>query len=187
MSSAHLCSPETSRLVIVDLQIRLSAAMPEIDRAAMVQNTDILLQAATALEVPVVCTEQYPRGLGSTVPTIVNRLPKTALRLEKTSFSCGDADGFLNALNFPRRAQVILVGQEAHVCVLQTAFDLTARGYRVFVVEDAVCSRSAAHRRNALSRLRDGGIVITNVESVLFEWLRDAAHPQFKTLSALIR
>jgi nicotinamidase-related amidase len=81
----------------------------------------------------------------------------------------------------------VLAGQETHVCVLQTAFDLLEEGYAVFVVEEGVCSRNAAHKRNALERMVRAGVTITNLESVLFEWLADAAHPQFKALSALIR
>jgi nicotinamidase-related amidase len=187
VSTPLLCSAEHSQLVVVDLQIRLLAAMSEPERAAMVKNTEILLQAAEVLDIPVLYTEQYPKGLGPTVPAIAERMPALARGLEKTGFSCCAADGFSKTLKATGREQVILVGQETHVCVLQTALELMAEGYRVFVVEDAVCSRSTVHKQNALARMREAGGVVTNIESVVFEWLRDAAHPQFKALSKLIR
>ena len=86
-----------------------------------------------------------------------------------------------------RRKQIILAGMEAHVCVLQTALELHATGLQIFVVEDAVCSRRMKNKINALARLRQAGVIVTNTESVLFEWLRDAGHEHFKTISALIR
>lgn len=187
MTHDDLCSAGNSQLVVVDLQIRLLAAMAEVDRAAQVKNTEILLQAASALEIPVTYTEQYPKGLGPTVPAILERMPATAQVIEKTGFSCCAADGFREVLDRSGRRQVVLIGQEAHVCILQTALELATLGFRVFVVEDAVCSRSAAHKQNALARMRNAGVVVSNLESVLFEWVRDAAHPEFKLVSTLVR
>lgn len=187
MNPAPLCSADDCQLVVIDLQIRLLAAMSEADRSAMVKNTEIFLQAAQVLEVPVVYTEQYPKGLGPTVPAILERLPAMAQSVEKTGFSCCAAEEFLKAVRLTGRRQIVLIGQEAHVCVLQTAFGLLVEGFQVFVAEDGVCSRSVAHKQNALLRMREAGVVITNLESVLFEWLRDAAHPQFKAVSNLIR
>jgi nicotinamidase-related amidase len=186
MNPASLCSSENS-LLVVDMQIRRLSAMPETERGAIVKTTEILLQAAQTLDVPVIYTEQYPKGLGPTVPAILERMPEAAQTVEKSGFSCCAADGFVAALKRTGRNQVILVGQEAHVCILQTAMDLRGLGFPVFVVEDGVCSRSVAHKHNALRRMREMGVVITNHESVLFEWLRDADHPDFKTISNLIR
>jgi nicotinamidase-related amidase len=107
--------------------------------------------------------------------------------LEKTAFSCCNAEGFDAAACADQRTQWILCGMEAHVCVLQTALELRARGLEVFVVADAISSRTEANRDNALARLRQAGVIVSNTESVLFEWLRDASDPQFKVLSALIR
>lgn len=187
MNPALLCSAEDSQLLVVDVQIRLLAAMPEADRAALVKHAEILLQAAEALEIPTVYTEQYPQGLGPTIPALVERMPAMARCFEKTGFSCSAAEGFLPALKVSGRRQVIMVGQESHVCVLQTALELISLGFQVFVVEDAVSSRNPAHKHNALIRLREAGVIITNLESVLFEWLRDATHPHFKTFANLIR
>ena len=187
MNTPLLCSAEDSQLVIVDLQIRLLATMAESERAAMVKNSEILLQAAQALEIPVVYTEQYPKGLGPTVPAILEHMPAMSVYQEKTVFSCCAADGFMQSLRTIGRGQIVLIGQEAHVCVLQTALGLASEGFRVFVVENLVCSRSFANKQNALARMREAGIVVTCLESVLFEWLRDAVHPQFKAVSNLIR
>ena len=182
-----LCRRESSALLIVDVQTRLAAAMPADARAAVLRNAGILIEAARALGIPIVQTEQYPRGLGATEPEIAERLAGRAQRLEKTAFSCCGAEGFDAAVCADNRTQWILCGMEAHVCVLQTALELHARGLEVFVVEDGVCSRTDTNRANALARLRQAGVIVSNTESVLFEWLRDAADPQFKALSALVR
>jgi nicotinamidase-related amidase len=184
--SPALCRAEASQLLVVDVQPRLAAAMPDADRQRTLRNLGVLLEAAQALQVPVIATEQYPKGLGATEPPIAARFPAAVRLFTKTSFSCCGADGFLAGLA-PGRPQVVIGGMETHVCVLQTAFDLHARGLQVFVVGDAVCSRDPDNRQDALERLRQGGIAITSTESVVFEWLRDAAHPQFRTLSALLK
>lgn len=182
-----LCRREDSALLIVDVQSRLAGAMPADARSTVLRNTGILIDAAKALAIPLVQTEQYPRGLGGTEAVLAERLDGAATRLEKTTFSCCGADGFDAAACADGRTQWILCGMEAHVCVLQTALELHARGLQVFVVEDGICSRTEANRANALARLRQAGVIVTNTESVLFEWLRDANDPQFKALSALIR
>jgi nicotinamidase-related amidase len=176
-----------SVLVIVDMQEKLSAVMPENDATAMHENTVSLLEAAKNLAIPVLVTEQYPQGLGQTEQSVREALPNNAPIFEKTSFSCYGASGFMPALDQTKRKQVILVGQEAHVCILQTALDLTEQGYQVHVVEDAICARKAENKFYALQRLQSQNVIITNYESVLFEWLRDAAHPDFKAISSLLR
>ena len=175
-----------SALVIIDVQQRLAAAMPSGVRERVVQQIGILLAAAELLSVPVIVTEQYPKGLGPTEQELINSLKGKAPVIEKTNFSCVKADGFNSALELAACKQVILTGMETHICVLQTALDLIEAGYEVFVVEDAVSSRTKSNQYNALQRLRQAGVIVTNVESLLFEWLQDASHPHFKTLSKLI-
>lgn len=167
-----------SSLVVIDFQEKLAAAMSA--REAVLRAAGILVEAAGLLDIPVLVSEQYPRGLGPTVAELSEKLPASARRVEKTAFS---ACGCLPLT----RGQVVLTGMEAHVCVLQTAFELRAGGREVFVVADAVCSRTEENSRNALERMAAAGIVITNVESVLFEWLRDSEHEHFRTISKLIR
>ena len=106
--------------------------------------------------------------------------------IDKTSFSCAKVDGFMQQLDAMERQQVILSGMESHICILQTALDLKAKGVQVFVVEDAVCSRTQTNNLNAIKRMQQAGIIITSMESVLFEWLADAKHADFKTLSKLV-
>jgi len=176
-----------SVLVLVDVQQRLAAAMPPAARAAVIRNCRALLAAAARLSLPVLATEQYPKGLGPTEPDLLEALPPGAIRIEKTCFSCAGVSPFAQALDALARPQVILAGMEAHVCVLQSALELRAAGRDVFVVEDACSSRNPAHHANAMARMRAAGVIVTNAESVLFEWLRDAAHEHFKAVSALIR
>ena len=182
-----LCSAADSLLVVIDIQPRLAEAMPEEERESMIGNTAMLLQAASELDIPMILTEQYPQGLGTTTPELLGFLPQNTSPLPKTGFSCFCAEGFKSVLADSRCSQVIVTGQETHVCVLQTAFDFLHQGYQVFVVEDAVCSRNPEHKIYALERMRQAGAVVTCGESVLFEWLRDASHPKFKSLAQLIR
>ncbi len=181
-----LSEVQQSRLLIIDEQARLLAAMPEKPRTQLLKNSAILLQAAQTLAVPVVRSEQYPRGLGNTDQAIEALLPADSLKIEKTVFSCGGVAEVAEISHQQVQPQWVLAGVETHVCVLQTALQLQAAGQQVFVVSDACCSRQKQHHKNALQRLSHAGVVISNTESVLFEWLRDARHPAFKELSKLI-
>ncbi len=182
-----LCHADDSCLVVVDIQTRLAAAMAREDRERLLKNTTVLLRAAATLNIPVLATEQYPAGLGPTDAALQQHIPQDKPPLAKTAFSCCQAQGFMEKLELHGRRQVILCGMESHVCILQTALELQHTGRQVFVAEDAVCSRDPARHANALVRLRQAGIFISNMESVVFEWLRDAGHEHFKTLSALLR
>ena len=183
----NLLDSDSSILVMVDIQSRLSAVMSEKDAALMTENNIRLLEAAKILRVPVLLTEQYPKGLGSILPEIREHLPMHVDIFEKTGFSCCSAEGFKHALKISARRQVILTGQETHVCILQSAFELLQQGYQVYVVEDACCSRRAEHKLFALQRMQQHGITIICHESVLFEWLKDAKHADFKAVSTLLR
>ena len=187
MTTPLLCQSALSQLLIIDVQERLAHTMGEEVLAKLVRNTSILLEAAAALAIPVLRTEQYPKGLGPTLPEIIAKLPPDQTAYEKTCFSSCGAAGIEPLLNHAARPQMIITGMEAHICVLQSAIQLQQRGTQVFVVQDAVCSRSKKHYKNALARMQQAGIIISNTESVLFEWLGDSSHPQFKSLSKLIR
>lgn len=183
----NLLTEQNSLLVVIDLQTKLTAAMPEAEAGLMIANAASLIEAAGLLDVPVLLTEQYPTGLGFTEKAISSKLLDFTRIFEKTGFSCCEAIGFTNALVNTNRKQIILIGQEAHVCVLQTALELMHHDYQVYIVEDAICSRKAEHKFYALQRLQQQGATITNYESVLFEWLRDSTHPEFKSISGLLR
>jgi nicotinamidase-related amidase len=175
----------TSQLVIVDMQVKLATVMPAEPLQNAVKNCGILAQAANLLAVPTIVTEQYPQGLGETLAEIKLHLPNCKV-VTKTAFSACDEPKFNQQLQ-RENSQIILAGMEAHICVQQTALGLLKAGKNVFVVEDAIISRNAANKANALARLRNAGCVITNTESVLFEWLGGANHEAFKAVSKLIR
>jgi nicotinamidase-related amidase len=170
----------TSALLLVDLQARL---MPAIDGGGdVVANAGRLIAASAMLEVPLLLTEQNPRGLGPTLPAL---RPPAADVVEKMSFDACRAPGFFARL--PNRPRVVIAGCEAHVCVLQTALGLIEAGREVAVVRDAVGSRRAESKLTALQRLARHGAEIVTVEMVLFEWLESAAHPRFREVVALIK
>jgi nicotinamidase-related amidase len=172
-----LCDINDSQLVIVDVQERLAAVIAPESVASMSRGCVLLLDAAAILGVPVLCTEQYPQGLGSTITAISDHLPATINTLAKTCFSCAGVTEFRQVIQASGRKQVVLA----------TAMELAQQGQEVFVVEDAVCARSPVHHRNAMGRMRQAGIIITNTESVIFEWLRDASHEHFREISALLK
>ncbi len=183
-----LTHAKTSQLLIINIQEKLARAMPKPDRDLMVSNVSRLIQAAGHLEIPILLSEHYGKGLGQTLPEIAQHLPEHTKAKDKLTFSCCTAPGFEEELGqHEQRKQVIIAGLETHICVLQTASGLQQWGYQVFVVEDAVASRSELHRRNALRRMRQGGVQITNSESVAFEWMGDASQPSFKQISQLFR
>jgi nicotinamidase-related amidase len=187
LNPAPLCDSIQCQLLVIDIQERLAAAMAPKTREAVLQNTSLLLQGASLLQIPVIRTEQYPQGLGPTEKVLLEHSPEQTKGFEKTSFSCCGKEGFCETGLDPERKQIVIAGMETHVCVLQTAMELQQRGLQVFVAADAVCSRSDDNRSNALERMRNQGIVISNTESVLFEWLRDAGHEQFRTISKMLR
>lgn len=182
-----LINHQQSQLLIIDQQTRLASAMQEADWQQVETNSGRLLKAADVLEIPVLISEQYPKGLGPTADSVKACAAETSQFIEKTHFSCCQNIDYKKQLVKNNRPQLIICGMETHVCVLQTAIEAMASGFEVYVVEDAVCSRDTAHKQNALQRLQQAGIMITNHESVMFEWLRDARHQQFKYISGLLK
>jgi nicotinamidase-related amidase len=171
-------------LAVIDVQEAFRPAVLDFDRVA--RNVGVLVRAARLLEVPVLVTEQYPKGLGATVPEVAEHLEDVA-PMEKVCFSALEADGFSSALNAGERDQVLLCGIEAHVCVNQTAEDLLADGREVHVACDAVTSRTAENRDLGLHKMERSGAVLTSVETALFEFLRAAGTPQFKEIQGLVK
>jgi nicotinamidase-related amidase len=176
-----------SVLLVIDVQERFLPAIPAIAADQPVgRNCGILLAAARLLAVQAIVSEQYPKGLGATLPHLLAAHPE-ARRLAKTHFSCAEDPALSEALDVRRRRHVVLCGIEAHVCVLATAADLLAQGAQVVVAGDAIASRDAAHRELALAALRDLGALVVPSESVVLRWQRQAGVGCFKQLSALIR
>lgn len=179
-SQAHL-----SQLVVVDVQTKLTDVMPNEAMPQVLRNAGNLIAASKLLAVPLVITEQYPKGLGNTEPALLAAAPHIQA-IEKITFSCMATPKFAQQLS-GEKSQIVLAGMEAHICVLQTALDLIDAGKQVFVVEDAIISREPANKANAIARLRDAGCVITNMESVLFEWLGVAQGDAFKAISQMVK
>lgn len=184
--SSVLPNPKATGLLIIDLQERLAAVMPEIHFQAVLKGHTVLLEMATLFRLPVAYTEQYPKGLGPTVQPLRDWLG-SAQRVEKIEFSACQSTAFREEI-LPRLPHdVILTGMEAHVCVLQTAVDLLAAGHRVFVPLDAVASRTHANLANGLALMERAGAVIVNVETLVFHHLGRAGSEAFKRLSVLVK
>jgi nicotinamidase-related amidase len=171
-------------LVLIDIQDKLAAAMKK--KEDVVANCLHLIELAKMLEIPVLVTEQYPRGLGPTLEEL-----RTALALyepfEKTAFDCCREIGFIEKVAATGRKKLLLTGMEAHICVLQTALGLLQAGYAVQVVRDAVCSRTKDNFRIGIEWLRQAGAVVTGTETVLFQLLEKAGGEAFKVISKRIK
>lgn len=177
-------SPDNSMLAVVDVQEKLTAAMPSYADAE--RGMALAIQGASVLGVDRLVTEQYPRGLGRTVKGLRQHLSDNIPCFAKTSFSCWGDVAFAKHVEAVRPETLVLIGVETHVCIQQTALQAAARGFRVVVPADAVCSRRISDRDVALNLLRERGVVVTTIESLLFDWVRDASHPQFKAISRLV-
>lgn len=180
--SSQLLSRRASHLVVVDVQEKLLPHIPVADR--LVGKCGQLVVGAGVLEVPVFATEQYPQGLGPTAPELAALLGEIP---EKLRFSAAETLALGSAAErTDDRDQVVLCGIESHVCILQTALDLVSHGFVVHVPVDAVASRNKLDWRTALQRMADSGVVLTTVESVLFEWCESAGSEEFKQISRLV-
>jgi nicotinamidase-related amidase len=175
---------DTAVAVAVDYQERLIPAIHE--PAELLRSSRILLAGLKALNIPVIISRQYPKGLGDTVPEI-KEVTGDALPCEKMTFSCWGSEGFRDALQSVNRKNVILCGAEAHVCVLQTATDLLTEGYGVLFTADCTGSRRPYDKKAALKRADREGALIVTCEQILFELLESATAPAFKSISALLR
>ncbi len=172
--------PERTTLVVVDVQEAFRKAIPDFDRVA--KATATLIEGASIIGVPIVATEQYPKGLGETVPEVADHLPAGTEPLEKVCFSAADAEGF----DLAGRDQALVCGIETHVCVNQTALGLLESGVEVQVAEDAVGSRFDENKQVGLHKMERAGAVLTSVETALFELLGRAGTDEFKRVQRLI-
>jgi nicotinamidase-related amidase len=170
-------------LIVVDLQERLLEEIRVAD--AIVARTVELIRAARELEVPILCTEQYPKGLGPTVSAVRDELGEA--RIEKVSFGCFGEEKFVSAWSALERRQLVIAGAETHVCVLQTALAARAGGYDAFVVTDAVAARKKSLHKAGLARMAVAGVEPVTAEMVVFELLGEAGTPEFKRLLPLIK
>ena len=180
-----MLDPKNSALVVIDVQEAFRSVIG--DFSLMTSKICSAVRGAELLGMPVIVTEQYPKGLGSTVEEVSLLLPESAIRFEKTSFGVmGEATVRDHLLNLGSR-HLVVCGLETHVCVAQSCLQMLAHGYEVLLLEDAVSSRFESDRTTALNRLRAGGVSITSVEAMLFEAMQDSRHPKFKEIQSIIR
>ena len=181
---SNLINPKDSLLLIIDIQEKLAPEILDGDKAITV--TEKLLTASAQLDIPHLVTEQYPKGLGTTIETIKPLIKPNSV-LEKITFSAAGSTAFIEQVGSLNKKQMIVCGMETHVCVLQTVLSLVKQGYEIFVVEEGVGSRSAKNKSLGIERMRSSGATIVSCEMVLFEWLQQAGTEAFKALLPLIK
>ncbi|MSR51087.1 MAG: hydrolase [Planctomycetaceae bacterium] len=182
MNHQYRLKVEDTALLVVDMQEKLLPKIMQADE--VIRNASFLVNAAKVLGVPVLGTEQYPKGLGPTVEPIRGMLTKV---WEKQTFSAVGEGGALEYLKSDARIKLVVVGIEAHICVMQTVLDLLNQGFHVFVCVDAVSSRYAIDVKIALKRMQQAGAIMVTAESCVYEWLETAANPAFKEISAMVQ
>ena len=176
---------EKAVLVVIDVQEKLVPAMDERVCGQLVGHINMLIDGFKAMDLPVIATEQYPRGLGHTIEELAVATEQQCI--EKVAFSCAGEPKFIEALEKTGARQVVLVGMEAHVCVYQTLIDLLDRGYNVHLVRDAICSRFKSDYQTVLSMAPQLGAVLTTTEMALFQLVGVAGTDEFKVVSKLAR
>lgn len=183
-----LCQRSASQLLIIDAQERLAAAMPPDELDLVVDNINRLVIAAKLLGIPVIATQQYSKGLGPILESIRDNMPEVHEPTEKTAFSCCTAPGFERNISLhSERRQLVVVGMEAHICIVQTVSGLQRWGYQVFVPGDGVISRNPEHKHCVLDRMRHCGVQVLCTESVGFEWIGDSSDEQFREVWSLFK
>lgn len=176
---------EQAVLVVIDIQERLVPAMPQKVYLRLRSTVEMLVAGAGLLGLPVVTTEQYPQGIGHTVPELADACKDTVV--EKVSFGCCGEPKFLEALKNTGRRQVIVTGMEAHVCVYQTVIGLLEDDYHVHLVRDAICSRNKTDYLSGVANAAQAGAVVTTAETALFQLLQESTHKEFKAVSKLVK
>jgi nicotinamidase-related amidase len=174
-------------LLVIDIQERLAAAMNKSEFDYFCHNVKILLKTAGILDMPVWVTEQYKKGLGPSIPEVAAEFPANTRPIDKIDFSCGVVPEVLEQIANSGCSQIILCGMESHVCVYQTARDLTGQNYQVFVPQDAIISRNSANREIGLHLMQQAGVIRTSTETIIFDLLQRAGTPEFKQISQLVR
>ena len=176
---------EDSLVLIIDVQDKLLHAV--FNKEQVEKKSAIIAEAAKILEIPVVVTEQYPKGLGNTIPAVKDALAEDTEIFEKTAFSALNNEEILEAIKKHNKKQILIFGIETHICVSQTTAAFRELGYEVSVIKDACGSRAEEEYLAGLERMKDNGAYIITTEIALFEWLKGAKHPNFKAVQALIK
>ena len=176
---------EDSLVLIIDVQEKLLNAV--FNKEQVEKKSAIVAEAAKILGIPVVVTEQYPKGLGNTIPAVKDALAEDTEVFEKTAFSALNNEEILEAIKKHNKKQILIFGIETHICVSQTTAALRELGYEVSIIKDACGSRAEEEYLAGLERMKDNGAYIITTEIALFEWLKGAKHPNFKAVQALIK
>jgi nicotinamidase-related amidase len=184
MRHEKLLAADKCVLLVVDIQEAFAGHISELER--VIERSKIMIQAARLLKVPMVVTEQYPKGLGRTLGPIQEALGDCQY-YDKVTFSCCQDNSIKEILQNAGRSQVLIVGIETHVCIMQTAYDLLAMNLQPYIAVDAVGSRRESDRQVALQRLQQDGVVLTTTEAAIFEVAVSAKHPAFKEISKLVK
>jgi len=184
MSTPAMLTTDNTVLVVIDFQERLFPVMHEKEK--LLRNVLKLIKGAKVLEIPILLTEQYPKGLGPTIPEIKELLPDIK-PIEKVCFNCCDEEAFCRSLESLKRQQVLIAGIEAHICVYQTAMALSRSGYEVQVVGDCISSREPENKLVSLFKMGAAGISPTTTEMALFELLKVARGDKFKQISSIVK
>jgi isochorismate hydrolase len=185
-----VASRSQAALLVIDIQERLSAVMPQRD--SVLQSTSKLMRTAALVELPIVVTLQYPTGLGDAEP-VVRAAAQSAAEatsvawVNKIAFDCFAEPAFVEALAATQRRQLVIAGMESHICVVQTALAALREGFDVHVVGDGCCSRDAASHESAMARLRAAGAIVTTTESVLYELVGEAGTDEFRELLRIVK
>lgn len=180
-----LLNTESSMLLIIDFQEKLLPA--QFNKEIILRNAISLAETCKTLNIPILVSEQYPKGLGSTVADIKEKLAENTIYFEKVNFGCCIEEGFNNVLKSFEKQQIIVCGMESHICVHQTVYDLIQHGYEVHLAQDAIGSRREYEYKIGLNRMTDSGAVSSCTEMIIFELLKCAKHPDFKTIQSLIK
>jgi nicotinamidase-related amidase len=184
MRHPNLLRKDDTLLAIVDIQTKLLNVM--FEKEGLISNCSKLIRSTKLLEIPMVITEQYPEGMGLTDAAISELIPE-AKAITKMSFSCCGVGDFDNKIKSSGKKQIMIIGIETHICVLQTVHDLLQQGYFVYVPYDAVSSRKEGDYKNALDRMRQAGAVIGSVESAIFEIMKTAEISVFRQIAKMIK
>lgn len=185
MRHTNILDKNQTVLVVVDLQDAFRSPIPDFQ--LVVDQTSIAIRGFQTLDIPIIVTEQYPKGLGKTAEELLLCLPDDFEVIEKTTFSSCGASAFSEKLKSLKAKQVVIAGIEAHICVNQTAHDLLNEGYQVHLLQDCVSSRTTHDKHTGIEKMRMSGVIPSNVEMALFELMHDSKHEKFKEIQALIK
>lgn len=185
MSHPNILEREKSVLVIVDIQEAFRAPIPDFEEIAV--RTSIMARGCGILNVPIIVTEQYPKGLGKTAEEIYYSLPDKAEIIEKSAFSACGANQFVEKIKSLGTTQIILAGIEAHICVNQTAHDLLNQGFQVHILLDCISSRKTHDKHTGIEKMKLSGAILSNIEMALFELMKDSKHEHFKEIQKLVK